>query len=178
MKRKDQKEYFIWKNMRARCKHDKHYLKNSISVCERWNSYDNFMEDMGKRPSDKHSIDRINTLGDYEPSNCRWTTQDVQCKNRGTFNKVFTKDGKSMVLKDWARHFGINYTTLYNRIYRDGMDFENAISYVNNVYDLNGSTYTLDELSIKYNIPKKNISDRLAKKWDLLRAVITPLRKR
>jgi hypothetical protein len=178
VRKKDHKEYFVWKSMRARCRHDKYYLKNRILVCERWNCYNNFIEDMGKRPSDKHSIDRINTLGDYEPSNCRWTTQDVQNKNRGSFNKIFTKDGRTMVLKDWARHLGINYTTLYNRIYKSNMAFEEAIFYVKNVYELRGHTYTLDELSIAYNIPKENISNRLAKKWDLERALTTPLRKR
>lgn len=82
-----EKEYWVWVAMRQRCNNPnmptyKHYGGRGIKVCKRWDSYDNFIEDMGYRPSDKHSLDRIDVNGDYEPSNCRWATQLEQVMNR------------------------------------------------------------------------------------------------
>lgn len=81
-------EFWIWQHMRKRC-HDEgskdfsRYGGRGIQVCERWrDSFDNFFADMGKRPSDKHSIDRINNDGNYEPSNCRWATRSEQRSNQ------------------------------------------------------------------------------------------------
>ena len=73
--------------MRQRCKNknDPHYPDyggRGITVCERWESFENFLADMGERPSDDLSIDRINNDGNYEPGNCRWTDRFTQARNR------------------------------------------------------------------------------------------------
>jgi hypothetical protein len=81
-------EYCAWRNMRRRCmtrtvpRWLKCYVDRGITVCQRWDSFPNFLADMGRRPSSAHSLDRINNNGDYKPSNCRWATWDVQVKNR------------------------------------------------------------------------------------------------
>lgn len=80
-------EYRIWKNIRSRCllKTNPRYHEyggRGIKICERWNDYSNFLSDVGSRPSSKHSLDRIDVNGNYEPSNCRWTTADVQARNK------------------------------------------------------------------------------------------------
>lgn len=101
-------EYHIWCGMKARCfnennKSYKNYGGRGITVCDRWrDSFENFYEDMGPRPSSIHQIDRINNDGNYEPGNCKWRTPSENCLNRRcklgkTGIKNITKDGISYV---------------------------------------------------------------------------------
>jgi hypothetical protein len=84
-------EYWTWRAMKARCYNPKHvgfkyYGARGIHVCDRWrNSYATFIADMGRRPSAKHSIDRIDVNGHYTPQNCRWATASEQRLNQRPF---------------------------------------------------------------------------------------------
>ena len=78
--------YQTWSHMKSRCtdrNYDRYpfYGGRGIQVCERWNSFENFLADVGERPAGK-SLDRIDVNGNYEPGNVRWATQTEQCRNR------------------------------------------------------------------------------------------------
>jgi hypothetical protein len=80
--------YKTWRSMKHRCfnsnnKYYKHYGGRGITVCERWlESFINFYNDMGPKPTPLHSIDRIDVNGNYDPSNCKWSTSSEQQKNK------------------------------------------------------------------------------------------------
>lgn len=80
-------EFVAWQSMKYRCSNPrmktfKYYGGRGITVCERWNLFENFLADMGRKPGPKYSLDRINNEGSYEPTNCRWATQSEQIRNR------------------------------------------------------------------------------------------------
>ena len=107
--------YKIWCEIKGRCYNDKstsfkHYGGRGIKMCDRWlHSFENFLADMGERPSKEYSIDRIDVNGDYTPENCRWATRKQQCNNRRS-NINITYKGKTQTLKLWCEELGLNYS--------------------------------------------------------------------
>lgn len=113
-------EYRIWKHMRARCLNETdaafvRYGGRGIKICKRWESFAAFYEDMGPRPSENHSIDRINNEKGYAPSNCRWATHAEQSRNTRRVHWVDV-EGKKMCLSDAAKVLGISKPTLRKRL--------------------------------------------------------------
>jgi hypothetical protein len=124
-------EYNIWRNLRQRCLNPrgagfKHYGGRGIRVCAEWNNFSRFLADMGPRPSQLHSIERINNDGNYEPSNCRWATKIEQMNNR-SINRLIAHDGQTMTLAQWARKTGLSGVVIAARIDRLGWSVERAL---------------------------------------------------
>lgn len=98
--------YSSWYAMKARCKgrsklSAKNYKARGISVCDRWQTFDNFLDDMGERPSKSHSLERIDNDGNYEPGNCKWATKREQDRNKRS-TRLISCYGLSMIAIDWA----------------------------------------------------------------------------
>jgi hypothetical protein len=113
-------EYRAWVNMRHRCRNPnwpgyKNYGGRGVSVCERWDSFAAFLEDMGARPTAKHSLDRIDTNGNYEPGNCRWATWSDQMQNRRD-SVWLTHDGVNRPVKEWVEITGLPRNTIRRRM--------------------------------------------------------------
>lgn len=86
-----------------------------IKICERWQSFTAFLEDMGERPSVAHSIDREENNGDYTPDNCKWSTMPVQSRNKRNTNSV-TYAGATLCITDWAKKLGMSGNGLKYRL--------------------------------------------------------------
>lgn len=117
---RDLPEYGIWSSMKNRCTNpgNPNFVSwggRGIEVCKRWQFFENFYADMGPRPSPKHSIDRINNDGHYEPSNCRWGTPDQQNSNRRT-SRIIEFRGRRQSLAQWAREIGLKPQALFMRL--------------------------------------------------------------
>ena len=112
-------EFGVWKDMIRRCTNKnrsdyKYYGGRGIAVCERWHEFANFFADMGERPHGM-TIDRIDSNGNYEPSNCRWITIQEQQNNRRSC--VFIEyQGRTQNMKQWAREFGVSYCTMRRKV--------------------------------------------------------------
>jgi hypothetical protein len=115
-------EYSTWASMIQRCRNSEshkfpRYGGRGIAVCERWNSFINFLADMGRKPSPQHSIERRNNDGNYEPSNCYWATHKEQSRNKIT-TRFITFNGTTKCVTDWAALLGMRPNTLSGRLSR------------------------------------------------------------
>lgn len=118
-------EYGVWVSMRQRVKHTVRYVSLGIKVCARWDSFERFLEDVGRKPSPEHSLDRINPLGDYEPSNVRWATREEQARNKAS-NHLLTANGETLCLRDWARRLEVTDQTVTNWL-RSGLTMQDVL---------------------------------------------------
>lgn len=124
--------YTAWVNMRERCRNEnvdsfKSHGGRGIAVCDRWiDSFENFLSDMGERPSQNHSLDRIDNDGHYDPSNCRWATSTEQARNKRS-NALLTYNNMTKTLVEWSEISGVKPYTLRARIVRWGWPIEKAL---------------------------------------------------
>ena len=105
-------EHDTWLRIQQRCYNPKdkkypRYGARGIVVCQRWlNDFANFLADMGMRPSSRHSINRLNNDGNYEPDNCNWATPTEQARNR-SITKTVEIGGIEMPIAEWCEIMGI-----------------------------------------------------------------------
>lgn len=127
-------EYLSWQQMKSRCTNPNNpaydrYGGRGIKICDRWiNSFENFYADMGPKPGPEYSLDRWpnNESGNYEPSNCRWGTDEEQCKNRRS-NVWLEYNGERKIIQDWAREFGVTHGAIYQQ--RKKRSFPEVVEY-------------------------------------------------
>jgi hypothetical protein len=124
-------EFRAYCGMLARCHGSRtpaRYGKRGIKVCERWRAgFQFFIADMGVRPSDGYSIERIDNDGDYCPENCRWATAKEQARNRYT-NRIIECFGLRLTLAEWAERTGISRITIASRLGLHGWSAEKALT--------------------------------------------------
>ncbi len=125
-------EHSTWRDMRKRCRNKKsksykNYGGRGIYVCEKWNSFESFLEDMGRKPSPGHTIERVDNNGPYSPDNCRWADRKEQMNNV-RYNHMLTLNGQTRTMMEWSEITGINYSTLRNRVNVYGWSDEKALT--------------------------------------------------
>ena len=125
------KVYGAWCKMKERCYKPntlefEHYGERGIIICDRWlESFENFLADMGEPPTPKHSIDRIDNDGNYEPGNCKWSTSTQQTLNYRR-NLLITYRGQTKPLKMWTDELNLDYSKILQRIRTLGWSAERA----------------------------------------------------
>lgn len=98
---KETPEHYVWRSMLIRCNTNARNYEH-VSVCKRWRKYENFLKDMGYRPSPKHTLDRYpDPFGNYERKNCRWTTWVEQSRNK-RLTKFYTDGFREGTVGMWA----------------------------------------------------------------------------
>lgn len=120
--------YYSWAKMHERCRpgHMNHWRYADIKVCERWSSFEKFLEDMGGRP-DGTSLDRFpNDAKEYNKKNCRWATPKEQARNRSG-NKLLSLNGKTKTMAEWAEITGISINHMRSR-FRNGWTIQKTLS--------------------------------------------------
>lgn len=113
-----------WRGMNSRCSNPnqkayKNYGGRGIFVCDKWKkSFKNFLEDMGEKPHNNYTLDRIDNDGPYSPENCKWSTRKDQCNNRRIDVKL-TAYGVTQNIPDWAKTLEVTTGRLWSRFYKD-----------------------------------------------------------
>jgi hypothetical protein len=176
-------EYRCWAKMRDRClnparKKYETYGGRGIRICERWDRFANFLEDMGKKPSPKHSIDRKDVNGNYEPGNCRWATNGEQQRNRRDSVHVMYRK-KRVLLIELCEKKGWNYITVLSR-YNKGWSLRRASTvpvrnYVSRGVTNKGEPAFLVGLCKQHGLKYSVVYARLQLGWTLQEALTIPL---
>jgi hypothetical protein len=126
--------YMSWSAMRRRCMSEKdfafsHYGGRGIKVCDRWESFANFVADMGE-PSHGETLDRIDVNGNYEPGNCRWASRAEQANNTRSNVRIKMSSGEPMTMAEFSRRSGIPYSRMRHQLKRGIRVFGNESIHV------------------------------------------------
>jgi len=125
--------YRAWHEMKKRCYNPNvirypKYGGRGIEVCERWReSFSAFLADMGEKPGPEYSMDRVDVNGNYEPNNCRWATRQEQMRNK-TNNHFVECFGQRKTIVEWSEETGIPHRVIQQRLNRDKLTPEQALS--------------------------------------------------
>ena len=167
--------YRVWRGMFNRCynqnqKSYKNYGAKGIRVCDEWHGkegFKNFIKDLGERPVGA-TIERINSRGNYEPSNCRWATRLEQANNKSN-NRMITINGLTQTKSQWAKSHNINVSLFHFRV-KNGMDPLEALT--KPVAKRPNSTLTDDNIVEIRNSYPMITTPNLAKKFGVSKKAI------
>jgi len=132
-KRKQHPIYWTWRAMLQRCekpnsKQYKDYGGRGIAVCDEWHDAQVFIGwALASGWQKGLTLDRIDNDGNYEPSNCHWVTRKENNRNKRS-NRLITFNGKTQCLADWAEEVGMDFATLWHRLYRFHWSIERALT--------------------------------------------------
>jgi hypothetical protein len=177
-------EFWVWNAAKRRChsprdKSYKNYGARGIKMCKRWrDDFGAFIEDMGRRPSDAHTLERLDNNKGYEPSNCAWRTVLVQANNKRN-NRRLTAFGRTQTLPQWAREIGIPASALSARLER-GWTIEKAITEPSQkketmVLEAFSKKLTIGQWSKRTGLLRQTIGARLKAGWTPETALSTPV---
>lgn len=181
------KEYITWVNIKQRCFNKnspdyKNYGSRGIFVCDRWLIFDNFLNDMGLAPSQKHTIERIDNNKGYEPENCTWATRETQSKNNRK-NVYLTIKGETKWVGDWAKIFNTNSQEVLRRI-KLGWPVLDALKTPikkvrkNLTVQIQGIRKPITFWCKKYKIKHSTVWTRVSRGQDFVSAITTPLKRK
>lgn len=161
--------------MHIRCSKRNHpryhqYGGAGIAVCDKWKTFQGFLDDMGERPEGT-SLDRIDNEKGYSKENCRWADSKQQQRNRKN-NRLFTHNGITMCLSEWVEKLGLRYATVSSRLHR-GLTLEESLFYTPrhcgrhspSLITINGESKTVREWSELHGISRHVIYYRIRNNW-------------
>lgn len=156
------------------------YGGRGVAVCDRWSGrygFPNFVEDMGRKPTPKHSLDRKDNEGNYSPENCRWATQKEQGNNTRV-NRIIEVFGVAMTVSQAAEKYGLGYATLLRRL-NVGASPDEAVTTplrsTRYTIEYKGSRKTIGEWAKLHGMKYELVRMRLKRGWDIAEALETPV---
>ena len=179
-------EYEIWLQIKGRClnprnKRYKYYGGRGITICQEWiDSFPKFLEDIGKRPYPKATLDRIDVNKGYFKENCRWTDWVTQSQNRRSAH-LLTYKGKTMSMRQWAEETGLPLKRIKQRILNYHWSVEKTLETPDGfkanskLISYQGKTMKIIEWAKELNMKYATIKNRLRLGWTMERIATTPV---
>ena len=126
-------EYGSWRAMTERCSNFNNnsyhrYGGRGIKVCEEWKNFSEFLKDMGKKPTPKHTIERIDVNGNYEKNNCKWIVNTQQARNT-TRTAYAVIDGKNQLVIDLCKEKGLSISAIRSKVCREKISYQEAVDF-------------------------------------------------
>jgi len=183
-------EYVAWCKMRDRCNREsgkdyKDYGGRGIKVCDEWSDFTAFYNYIGDRPSAKHSLDRIDVNGNYEPGNVRWATPMTQGNNTRR-NRFLVFNSVRKTVSEWSADTGLSLCAIHSRLDRN-WDVEKTLTTPvrkmtireGALIDFNGESLTLKKWSQRVGVKYTTLHKRIYfDEWTVEQALTTPTQHR